>query len=170
MKITSNGQIALPPEIGERLGFLPDTEIEFEIFGDTLLLRKETTPKRGEELVALIKGTARTSMTTDEIMAMTRRETPMSHHHHHHDTDPHGHHHEGDTPGSMPLDQKLLTLLDHWQDHNADHAKTYTQWADRAEAKGMTEVAGMLREVAEITIALNEKFDAAAGMLQNRGE
>ncbi len=94
----------------------------------------------------------------------------MSHHHHHHDTDPHGHHHEGDTPGGMTLDQKLLTLLDHWQDHNADHAKTYTQWAERAEAKGMTEVAGMLREVAEITIALNEKFDAAAGLIRDRDE
>lgn len=40
MKITSDGQITIPDDIRDPLGLTPDTEVEFEVVGDTLYLRK----------------------------------------------------------------------------------------------------------------------------------
>ena len=74
MRITSAGQIALPPEIIKQLGFLPDTEIEYQVEGETLLLRKSTPYNKGNDLILLMKGTAKNSLTTDQIMELTRGE------------------------------------------------------------------------------------------------
>lgn len=74
MRITSAGQIPLPPEVINQLGFLPDTEIEYQIEGETLLLRKSKPRKKGKNLVSLIKGTSKTGLTTDQIMVLTRGE------------------------------------------------------------------------------------------------
>ncbi len=40
MRITSKGQVTIPIEIRERLGFHPDTEVEFEVVGQAVRLRK----------------------------------------------------------------------------------------------------------------------------------
>ena len=74
MKITSDGQITLPPELTEQLGFLPNTEIEYMIEGNVLLLRKREKPDKGNTLISLMKGSANTGMTTDQIMELTRGE------------------------------------------------------------------------------------------------
>jgi AbrB family looped-hinge helix DNA binding protein len=39
MRITPEGQITIPAEIRQRLGLLPDTEVEFEVTEDGLYLR-----------------------------------------------------------------------------------------------------------------------------------
>ena len=39
MRLTSKGQVTIPLEIRERLGLLPHTEVEFEIDGDSLIIR-----------------------------------------------------------------------------------------------------------------------------------
>ncbi len=75
MRITSNGQIPLPPEIMDQLGFMPDTEIEYKIEGDTLLLRKNVRLDKGSDLISLMKGTANIDLTTDQIMDMTRKKS-----------------------------------------------------------------------------------------------
>jgi AbrB family looped-hinge helix DNA binding protein len=40
MRITSKGQVTIPMEIREKMGLLPDTEVEFEVAGNTVCLKK----------------------------------------------------------------------------------------------------------------------------------
>ncbi|RLE21410.1 MAG: AbrB/MazE/SpoVT family DNA-binding domain-containing protein [Acidobacteria bacterium] len=73
MQVTSKGQVTVPVEIRERLGIQPGTEVEFEIAGDTVVLRKtQGRRRRGRSIVTRMRGRATVSMTTDEIMAVTR--------------------------------------------------------------------------------------------------
>jgi AbrB family looped-hinge helix DNA binding protein len=75
VKITSKGQVTIPQEIRERLGLLPYSEVEFEIDGDSVRIRKAgKRMSRGEAIVAHLRGRGTTRMTTDEIMALTRGE------------------------------------------------------------------------------------------------
>lgn len=74
MKITAKGQVTIPQEIREKMGFLPNTEVEFVIRGDTVQLVKSSSPgsSRGKALTRMMRGKATVRMTTDEIMALTR--------------------------------------------------------------------------------------------------
>jgi AbrB family looped-hinge helix DNA binding protein len=40
VRLTSKGQVTIPQEIRERLGLLPQSEVEFEIDGDSVRIRK----------------------------------------------------------------------------------------------------------------------------------
>jgi AbrB family looped-hinge helix DNA binding protein len=71
MKIDTNGQIVIPPNIREQLGFFPGTEIHLEVIGDTLQIRKPT-PNRGAQIIAAMRGKATSKLSTDEIMQLTR--------------------------------------------------------------------------------------------------
>ncbi|MHB8766215.1 MAG: AbrB/MazE/SpoVT family DNA-binding domain-containing protein [Deferrisomatales bacterium] len=73
MKITSKGQVTIPQEIREQLGFLPGTEVTFVAEGNTLRVVKGRSPEgRGSRLVERLRGRATVAMTTDEILALTR--------------------------------------------------------------------------------------------------
>jgi len=81
MRITSKGQVTIPIAIREKVGLMPNTEVEFAIEGGEVVIRKLRRGKRGgklsrgERLVAHLRahrGSGR--MTTDEIMALTRGE------------------------------------------------------------------------------------------------
>jgi AbrB family looped-hinge helix DNA binding protein len=73
MRITSKGQVTIPQEIRERLGLLPETEVEFEIVGNMARIRKLTRRHgRGNAIVARLRGRATTRLSTDEILALTR--------------------------------------------------------------------------------------------------
>jgi AbrB family looped-hinge helix DNA binding protein len=75
MRITSKGQVTIPVEIRERLGFLPETDVEFRVDGNAVRLVKLTARKgrsRGESVVARLRGAADVRMTTDQILALTR--------------------------------------------------------------------------------------------------
>lgn len=73
MRITAKGQVTIPIEVRQRLGLLPDTEVEFEVVGNAVRLRRvKDAPGRGAGLVARLRGRARTKLSTDEIMALTR--------------------------------------------------------------------------------------------------
>jgi len=75
MKVTSKGQVTIPVEIRERAGILPGTQVEFEIIGTSVTLRKvKTASRRGRSIVARMRGRATVKMSTDEIMALTRGE------------------------------------------------------------------------------------------------
>ena len=74
MRITSKGQVTIPQDIRERLGLLPHCEVEFELDGDSVRIRKAPGTSRGAALIALMRGTATTRMRTDEIMKLTRGE------------------------------------------------------------------------------------------------
>jgi AbrB family looped-hinge helix DNA binding protein len=72
MLITSKGQITIPKEFRDALGLLPHTDIEFERIGDELRIRKTKQGMRGKKLIAAIAGKSTLSISTDEIMQLTR--------------------------------------------------------------------------------------------------
>lgn len=75
MKITSKGQVTIPQEIREKMGLLPDTDVEFVIEGNNVLIKKKSgknKSSRGKSLVAKLKGQATSKLSTEEIMSMTR--------------------------------------------------------------------------------------------------
>lgn len=94
------------------------------------------------------------------------------HHHHHDHGDPHHHHdhhhHEHGQPEPkyvMSDREKLAKLLDHWVSHNNDHADNYTQWSGKAQEMGLEQVAGLLKDAADLTHAISEKFIKAKDSL-----
>ena len=73
MRITSKGQVTIPIEIREKMGFLPDTEVKFKITGNTVFLeRVESLSKRSRHLINQMRRKATVKMTTDEILGLTR--------------------------------------------------------------------------------------------------
>jgi AbrB family looped-hinge helix DNA binding protein len=77
MRITSKGQVTIPIEIREKLGLLPDTDVEFELQGKTVRLVKSPRREgrsRGRNVVERLRGKGTVRMTTDEILALTRNE------------------------------------------------------------------------------------------------
>ena len=74
MLITSKGQITIPKEFREALGLLPHTDVEFERVGDELRVRKAKKSLRGKKLLKAMMGKSTVSMSTDEIMQLTRAE------------------------------------------------------------------------------------------------
>ena len=77
MRITSKGQVTIPLAIREKAGLLPNTEVEFDFDGKEVRIRRVRSKPgtgRGARLVAHMRGRGDGSMTTDEIMALTRGE------------------------------------------------------------------------------------------------
>lgn len=78
MRITSKGQVTIPQAIREQAGLLPQTEVEFVVEPDGVRIVKATTtrrPSRGTLTVErLRRGAGQVSLSTDEIMALTRAE------------------------------------------------------------------------------------------------
>lgn len=73
MHITNKGQVTIPLNIRESMGFLPNTEVEFQVERGRVYLKKvEKKSARGRQLIARMRGTATVRMSTDEIMALTR--------------------------------------------------------------------------------------------------
>lgn len=73
MRVTSKGQVTIPIEVRQKAGLLPDTEVEFVVRGNTVIVKKaEKTPRRGRRLLTTMRGKATTRLSTDEIMALTR--------------------------------------------------------------------------------------------------
>ena len=77
MRITSKGQVTIPADIRARAGLMPNTEVAFEYDGTAVRIVAVTAPRkpsRGARLVAHLRGRGQGTMTTDEIMALTRGE------------------------------------------------------------------------------------------------
>lgn len=74
MRITSKGQVTIPRNIRVKMGYLPNTEVVFEIREDEVVLKK--APRRGDSRISSYLRTARGSadvgMSTDRIMELTR--------------------------------------------------------------------------------------------------
>jgi len=79
VQVTSKGQVTIPQEIRNRLGLLPHTRVEFELAGDHARIRKARRlpgeSLRGRMALEVLRGTADTRMSTDEILALTRGES-----------------------------------------------------------------------------------------------
>jgi AbrB family looped-hinge helix DNA binding protein len=75
MKITTKGQVTIPADVRERLGLLPNTEVEIVVEGGQAVLRKlRRSRRRGAKVVAHLRGRSTVPMSTDEILALTRGE------------------------------------------------------------------------------------------------
>ena len=78
MRITSKGQVTIPQDIREEAGLLPHTEVEFILEEDGVRLVKAKQAgrrTRGELLIERMKrAKGHVTMSTDEIMALTRSE------------------------------------------------------------------------------------------------
>jgi AbrB family looped-hinge helix DNA binding protein len=78
MRITTKGQVTIPVEIREKLGLLPNSEVEFEIVGNTVRMRKarrvRDAGRRGKSIVQRLRGRGSVRMSTDAILALTRGE------------------------------------------------------------------------------------------------
>lgn len=76
MRITSKGQVTIPQAVREQAGLLPETEVEFVVEDGAVRIvkvRGSRRRSRGERAVeGLRRGAGHVSMTTDEIMALTR--------------------------------------------------------------------------------------------------
>jgi len=84
-------------------------------------------------------------------------------HHHHHDHD-----HDHASHETVPFDGKLVKIISHWIKHNEDHVSSYRNWAENAKANGKQKTALLLEEAAEMSLAVNEKFQAALAGLEEK--
>jgi len=75
MRVSTKGQVTIPIELREALGLLPATEVVFERAGDSVRIRKaRAKSRRGAAIVAHLRGRGSVSLSTDQIMALTRAE------------------------------------------------------------------------------------------------
>ena len=75
MRITSKGQVTIPLEIRKKLGFLPGTEVDFEVSGKAVkVVKRKGDLSRGWKIVEHLRGRGTGTLTTDEILALTRGE------------------------------------------------------------------------------------------------
>lgn len=71
MRVTSKGQVTIPQEVRERLGIVSGSEVDFEVDEHGVRLVRRNGDD-GTALVAAMRGRGGTSMSTDEILALTR--------------------------------------------------------------------------------------------------
>ena len=75
MRVTSKGQVTIPIEIREKLGIVPNSEVAFEIRGNSARLTKVPAKRANKKVMEALKrlrGSANIKMSTDEIMALMR--------------------------------------------------------------------------------------------------
>lgn len=72
MQVNEQGQVTIPAEVRDRLGFLPGTEVELEVVGERLEIRKKSKTENIKAWIERVKGSSQSGMTTDEIMQLTR--------------------------------------------------------------------------------------------------
>ena len=75
-------------------------------------------------------------------------------------------HHE--IHSTLSFDEKMIKLLEHWINHNNDHAKTYKDWAQKAKEKDMDQAGSLLEDAAEMTLMISKKFEEAAELVREK--
>jgi antitoxin PrlF len=66
--------VTIPVAIRRKAGLRANTEVRFEINRGVVTLRKVEGPRtHGRRLIETMRGKATASLTTDQIMALTRR-------------------------------------------------------------------------------------------------
>lgn len=83
----------------------------------------------------------------------------MTHDHDHDHGHDHGHTHSHDP--EMSLEQKLITLLTHWVNHNDSHKENYLSWALKAEKAGLKDVAVCLDQAGTLSRQVTQKLEEA---------
>ena len=71
MRVTQKGQVTIPIEVREALGIRPGTNVHFEVEAGGARLVADRKEARRE--IAKMRGAGEGTMSTDEILALTRR-------------------------------------------------------------------------------------------------
>lgn len=71
MRVTQKGQVTIPLEVRRALGIAPGTEVRFELDDGTARLVPDSERAAGE--IARIRGAGDIELSTDEILALTRK-------------------------------------------------------------------------------------------------
>ena len=74
MRVTTKGQVTIPQHIREKLGITPATEVDFVEEEGRILLVKRKGGGAATRRFPKLRGVATVKMTTEEIMALTRRD------------------------------------------------------------------------------------------------
>lgn len=73
MRVTTKGQVTIPRNIRKKMGITPGSEIEFIEENRCVYLLKKETVKGAENRFKKLRGITTIKMSTDEIMALTRK-------------------------------------------------------------------------------------------------
>lgn len=84
--------------------------------------------------------------------------------HQHDHAHSHQHQHESGS-GKLSERDKLRKMIEHWIEHNVEHAQSFEQWAERARDMGESEVSELLRRATRDMIQVNGSFDKALTLL-----
>ncbi|MDI6744573.1 MAG: hypothetical protein QMD07_04255 [Thermodesulfovibrionales bacterium] len=68
----------------------------------------------------------------------------------------------------MKETEKLKHLLEHWSEHNEEHAKTYLEWAEKAAASGNKDLSSILKEIADSTKRMDGLFERAKKIAEGK--
>jgi antitoxin PrlF len=71
VRVTSKGQVTIPLEVRRALGISPGTDVQFRLDGDGARLVVDR--ERAAAAVGRMRGAGDVELTTDEILALTRR-------------------------------------------------------------------------------------------------
>ena len=72
MRVTTKGQVTIPQDIRTKLGIKPHTEVNFVAEGDRVYIVKKPDADPGKGPFRRLRGKATVSMSTNEIMRLTR--------------------------------------------------------------------------------------------------
>jgi AbrB family looped-hinge helix DNA binding protein len=70
--MTSKGQVTIPKRVRDALGLKPGSEVAFEFRGGGEAIVRRADRARPKSPFAKLRGSLKSGMTTDEIMALTR--------------------------------------------------------------------------------------------------
>jgi len=74
MRVSESGEIVVPEELQKAAGLFPGCEIKITLRDGALLVEKVATLEERLSLIDRMIGRGEGSMTTDEILALTRGE------------------------------------------------------------------------------------------------
>jgi hypothetical protein len=84
--------------------------------------------------------------------------------HHQHEDE----HNEHESVKEMPFVEKARKLVDHWIQHNQDHAGSYMQWAQEFKKNDLEVAATLLESVCELTNQINLMLRDAARQIPSK--
>ncbi len=73
MRVTTKGQVTIPQNIREKLGITPFVEVDFVEEKGKVYLVKKTGASKSTGRFRKVRGSADVKMSTDEIMALSRK-------------------------------------------------------------------------------------------------
>ncbi|NBB90624.1 MAG: AbrB/MazE/SpoVT family DNA-binding domain-containing protein [Spirochaetes bacterium] len=73
MRVTEKGQVTIPQQIRKALNIKPSSEVEFVLEGDHAIVRPVAQTDAVSERLERYRGAAATDMSTEDILALTRR-------------------------------------------------------------------------------------------------